>query len=537
MKKNFSSLLTASLVAAAMAFSSSATAQLSLSTEGAPVAINFDGFLGDGFDSPPGAGQLDSAIWRITGMSDGDGTFGGTHGSDDPRNDFSRGFSTGGVTSGGIYAFDTGSVTILGVQPTGADFTPGEITLRATNNTGEQLDEFIVTYDIWYLNDQGRANSLNFAFSTNDTVYGPIASADFTTPEAADGSPTWQMVSRSATVSTVVADGGTIYFQWQSDDVSGGGSRDELGIANISVTGNNTGSAPDADLVSAYSISGDVVRASLNFEPPSIDPADFTLTDSQSAATITGITQVDGSIYDLQLSAALTDTVEDTLTYNPSSTSASFIGGITDLINYRNGTITADNLITVNVVVTAIGGSNVAAQAVTGDPAGRGILFFSSGFASSVDVGDEIVVAGTTFPFTDGGGSVRNQLASPILISSQPGTLPTPAVVPASDFHVGLTTGNATADQWEGVLITINNLTFNGGATTFGERLFDAGADTVMSNNTFYPGGTDDAPNFITGNVYNLTGIGWDSFGNYKIDVRSDDDVDGILSVSDWLLH
>jgi hypothetical protein len=41
--------------------------------------ITFTGFTGAGFAPTPAAGQLDSDLWRVTGLSDGAGTFGGTY--------------------------------------------------------------------------------------------------------------------------------------------------------------------------------------------------------------------------------------------------------------------------------------------------------------------------------------------------------------------------------------------------------------------------------------------------------------------------
>ncbi|MBN1217568.1 MAG: hypothetical protein JXM69_01465, partial [Anaerolineae bacterium] len=126
-----------------------------------PFTEEFTGFTGSGFDPNPGVGQLDSDIWSVTGLSDGDLLFGDSQ----TTGDFARGPSAGGVTTGGVYAFDVGGNTILGVQPGGTDFTPGEIILRLQNNTGSTITQLDVSYDIWYRNDQPRANSLNFSYS------------------------------------------------------------------------------------------------------------------------------------------------------------------------------------------------------------------------------------------------------------------------------------------------------------------------------------------------------------------------------------
>lgn len=198
-----------------------------------PFSESFTGFTGIGFAPTPAAGQLDSDFWRVTGLSDGAGSFGGTH----TTGDFARGTSTGGVATGGVYAFDVGGGNIsLGIQPGGADFTPGTITLRIMNTTGSTITNLDVSYTIWYLNDQARANSLNFAHSADDVTYTSVAALDFTTPEVADVLD-WQSTVRSTTLTGLtIANGSTYYLQWQGDDVSGSGNRDEYGIDDVQVS-------------------------------------------------------------------------------------------------------------------------------------------------------------------------------------------------------------------------------------------------------------------------------------------------------------
>ncbi|MEA5618814.1 ExeM/NucH family extracellular endonuclease [Cronbergia sp. UHCC 0137] len=195
---------------------------------------NLQEFTGTGFAPTPTAGQLDSDVWRILGLSDGSGSFGGTHTS----GDFARGLDeNGSVSTGGTYAFKTDSTNIiLGVQPAGSDFTPGTITLKLTNTTGSTITNLDVVYDIFYNNDQARSSSLNFAYSTDDTSYITVAALNFTTPETID-TIGFQSVSRSTTITGLdIATGANFYLQWQSDDVGGSGSRDEYGIDNVAVT-------------------------------------------------------------------------------------------------------------------------------------------------------------------------------------------------------------------------------------------------------------------------------------------------------------
>lgn len=198
--------------------------------------ITFDGFTGAGFTPGVGTpGSLDSNLWRVTGLSDENGTFGGTH----TTGDFARGTSNGGVNTGGVYAFtnvgNTGN-TILGIQPTETDFTPGTFTLRIQNNTGNNIADIYIAYEIWYRNDQPRANSLNFSYSTDDINYTSVPAFDFTTPETADPTPTWQSVSRGQTfIGVNLGSGDYIYLSWTGNDVSGSNNRDEYGIDNIEV--------------------------------------------------------------------------------------------------------------------------------------------------------------------------------------------------------------------------------------------------------------------------------------------------------------
>jgi len=214
------------------------SAQLEITMLNTAVTENFSGFDGSGFAPTPAAGQLNSNAWRVTGMSDGDGTFGGTHDS----GDFARGQSTGEVTTGGVYSFDAGGgVTVLGVQPAGSDFAPGTITVQLLNNTGGTITELEVSYDIYVYNDQGRSSSFNFAHSADDITYTSIPAIDYTTPEVADGTPAWVSVARSTTITGINISAGETYFlQWQSDDVGGSGSRDEFGLTNLSITADGT---------------------------------------------------------------------------------------------------------------------------------------------------------------------------------------------------------------------------------------------------------------------------------------------------------
>ena len=206
--------------------------QYSISSIGTPVTENFTAFAGAGFRPNPSAGQLDSDNWAITGFSDGSLAFGGTQ----TAGDYSRGTTAGGgETSGGIFGNTSGDM--IWIQPVGSDFTPGTMTARYQNNTGTIITSIDVSYTIHCLNNEARANSFNFSWSTDDVTYTPEASLDYTSTAGANGSTT--NVTRTITITGLsLANGAMFYIRWMGSDVSGSGSRDEFGLDDISVTGN-----------------------------------------------------------------------------------------------------------------------------------------------------------------------------------------------------------------------------------------------------------------------------------------------------------
>jgi hypothetical protein len=218
-----------------------AFAQIAVADEN-PVVIDFQTFQGAGFAPTPSAGQLDSDEFAIAGLSDGDVGFGGTGTS----GDFARGVSAGSETTGGVYGYNDGlnAARWLFIQPSGSDFTPGTLTVRFENtNPSLTITTLEIEYSIKVYNDQARANSFNLAYTENcsgSPSYTSVGSLDYTSPEAADGSPAWTTIPRSTTlVSLNIPPGQTFCLQFSSADVSGSGSRDEIGIDDISVAATN----------------------------------------------------------------------------------------------------------------------------------------------------------------------------------------------------------------------------------------------------------------------------------------------------------
>lgn len=221
----------------------SARAQLNITTANIPVLIDFDAtfagvnegqFAGAGVDPSPATGQLDADAWELIGMSDADYLFGSSANSGDAA----RGQSAGGVSTGGLYAFDvTGSGNYaLGFQPAGSDFTPGSITLMTINNSGGYVAGFDIQYSVLINNNEDRANDVTFSYSFDNVDYIEIPALDVVSAELEGAPGFFPNFVAYTELGLVMADTDTIYFRWTSDDVSGGGSRDEIALDDISIT-------------------------------------------------------------------------------------------------------------------------------------------------------------------------------------------------------------------------------------------------------------------------------------------------------------
>jgi len=195
------------------------------------VTIDFAGFTASGFAPEPTAGQLDSDNWIATGFSDGSVVWGGTNTS----GDFARGRRAFGATTGGVYSFtNSPGGACLGVQPSSDDFTPGSLILRMRNNTVFPIVGFTILYKIFCFNDQNRANSFNFSFSTNGVDFF-ATEIDYTSSETADATVTNVQRVTSPSGIEVLPDQ-YLYFKWSGDDVGGSGFRDEFALDDVVIT-------------------------------------------------------------------------------------------------------------------------------------------------------------------------------------------------------------------------------------------------------------------------------------------------------------
>ena len=196
---------------------------------------DFQSFTGAGFAPTPAAGQLDSDIVIANGFNSGTLNYGETQTS----GDFAQGTSTGGVNTGGIYAFDVDGIgnTTLGVQPTGIDFTPGNFDFRIENTTGLAVSNFMISYNIYTNNDKNKINGLNFSYSTDNITYTPVPSLDYATPGPSDALG-FVSVSRSGSFSATVANAAFIYIRFEGNEIGGTGNNDEYSLDNILLQAN-----------------------------------------------------------------------------------------------------------------------------------------------------------------------------------------------------------------------------------------------------------------------------------------------------------
>ena len=303
-----------------------APAGLQISSVNTNFVINFDNtvsginngqFNGLGFTPAPSIGQLDSDAWKTTGMSEGNTAFGDSNTSED----FAKGDSSGGATSGGFYAFETSTSNYsLGFQPTGSDFTPGTITLRSQNQTGTTITEIYLSYIIYVLNNENRTNTLNFEYSTDDTTYTPLGSLDFTSTETQDGSPSWISNNRSTNISSLsIADGEYFYLRWTGDNIGGSGSQDEFAIDDITLNFNPfstwTGNT-DTDWATAGNWSNGLPTASTNTAIPDVTNAPIIGGTTNVIVNNLTITEPEGIIINSNGTLIVNGTSSGNVTYN-----------------------------------------------------------------------------------------------------------------------------------------------------------------------------------------------------------------------------
>ena len=197
---------------------------------------NFTGFTAAGFAPTAPAGGLSSNIWRVVGLSDNTNPAYGFTGPS--GGDFGRGvIDTNDPTTAGVYSSSTNAALI--VQPTGTELdVNGAIEARIQNTSGANATSFAVGFDWVYRNSATRADNLVLAYSTDGATFTQAPASAFSTPDAftAPIGNVFTHVPETVTLSNlIVADGGYLYLRWVHLSSTGGGSRDEVGIDNVTI--------------------------------------------------------------------------------------------------------------------------------------------------------------------------------------------------------------------------------------------------------------------------------------------------------------
>ncbi|MFY0481317.1 fibronectin type III domain-containing protein [Flavobacterium sp. PLA-1-15] len=323
--------------------------------------VNNDVFQADGVSATAQVGQLSSRAWAFTGFSDGNVAFLGTSAED---SDYDQGASEGGVSEGGLYAFETQPDNFsLGIQPAAGDFAPGTVTLRFQNRTGATMTTLNVGYKVYVYNDQPSSSNFNFSHSINNSAYTAVPTLNVVSPAAADMTPGWKAYYRVTTITGLSIPVGSDYFlRWESATVSGSVDFDEFALDDISVVINPvanfvpfSGTAESFVLNGNATLSGNVeVVGNLNFTGNAkLGIASNTLTSNGS---ITNTTQA-GIRGSGTSNLVIGGTQSNTLSFDQTTV------GTTNLLN--NLTIaTSSNTTTVGNALAVNGTLNIAADQV-----------------------------------------------------------------------------------------------------------------------------------------------------------------------------
>ncbi len=135
----------------------------------------------------------------------------------------------------------------------------------------------------------------------------------------------------------------------------------------------------------------------------------------------------------------------------------------------------------------------------------------------AVQLGDSVTLVGMVDEFY-GLTEVKN--IKDLVVVSSGNTLPGP---------VELATGEASAEKWEGVYVMFSNATCIDNNLGHGEVSVDDGSGEVIVDDFLYQ--YDPAADFVVNNIYNLTGVMNFSYGKFKLNPRSADDISDVTGI------
>ncbi len=143
-------------------------------------------------------------------------------------------------------------------------------------------------------------------------------------------------------------------------------------------------------------------------------------------------------------------------------------------------------------------------------------LWVYTGDSAAVTLGDSVEVTGEVAEYYNYTELSANSADVVVLASGKP--LPGPVVLPTGDFPV---------EAYEGVFVQFENATCVNPDLGYGEWEVDDGSGAARVDDKFVKFTPD------SGQVYNLVGIGWYSYGNFKLEPRYEEDIQVATGLND----
>lgn len=177
------------------------------------------------------------------------------------------------------------------------------------------------------------------------------------------------------------------------------------------------------------------------------------------------------------------------------------------------------NVVTTQGVITGIIKNGTAKHSFfiqDSAKAWNGIYIFNTN-DSTLAIGDSVEVTGTVDEYFN---TTQIGFVSNITVLNTGNTLPTPVMGSTNSFN---------NEEWEGVLINVNNAQCTNNTEGFGLWSLDDGSGVLKADDDIFP------YHFtaVVGNNYDVTGIGHYSFSEFKILPRDINDISNVTSVDE----
>lgn len=395
------------------------------------------------------------------------------------------------------------------------------ITSLVTVNEGYELSFWAVSADSDYPDDLHVMASKTGVTAVDFT----ITIADIT-PVSADG---WTKYAYVLSDHAELSDGDEIYIGFWCDSEGS-----FLNIDNVKY-----GEVVPPKMMRAYAVSESAVDvlfdAALEGE---VAPGDFSLSGTADITFSSAVVDGENNML-LHLTGASAsmeaDVTVDLLTMTDQEDPVEFYGGILPLsftsLTNPGGTMDFDNHhATFKAIVTAINSDTSRVWFADASGAHHGINTYDL-VTDGVAVGDEILFYGKMSPYQ---AQTEIYPATQIELLSSGNELYAPVMITGADIATTVEEDSDPAEQYEGVLVSMENVevsswdgayfncTDDGGATVFYVADYDGLFDGEFGENAL-----------TAGNTYDLTGIIVGRNGEYRLVPRSADDIVDVTSIED----